>query len=157
MLKPIATIHLRLPVLLWSFSVLLTKRQKEQLTGKQPHTHKVFGHATGVGWSENPQTPCTPVRAWPGWLDTQVPCYSLAVDKHDVLRSRGPSAHFVRLPTLSSGAARTPATRHVSPGGVQGQSVQTVSLHRFHCSLGELAPFFIFMSRELFMHITVAI
>ena len=43
----------------------------------------------------------------------------------------------------------------MSPGGVQGAPMQTVSLQK-RFVIWQIAPFFIFPSKELFMHITVA-
>lgn len=140
--------------------MLLTKRQKEQLTDKQPHAENIFGHPPGVRQiGLKPHGDLAHRQGCDqGDLDIQKPRYSLALEKRDVLRSRGHGTCFVRFPTQSSDAARTPSVRHVSPGRVQGPgSMQFPYRAAMLCNVGELAPFFIFPSRELFTHITVAL
>lgn len=127
---------------------------------KQPHTENIFDHLTGVRQiSLKPhkdlvyQQECDQ-----GDLEIQMPCYNLALEKCSDLRLRGLSAYFVRLPTLSLDAARTPSLCQAHLQGVFKDHLCRQFLYgtAMLCNMGELASFFIFPSRELFMHITVA-
>lgn len=167
MLKQLATVHLRLSISLWSLyekrsciSVLLTKTQKEQLMGKQPHTENVFGHPTGL--RQIGLKPHRDLAHQQGYdqtdLDIQMPPCNLALEKHNVLRSRGHGACFCEIshPVLRYCKNSLPLSgtcpREVFKDHLCRQfPYRTATL----CNLGELDPFFIFTSRELFMHITV--
>lgn len=87
---------------------------------KQPHTENFFDHLTGIRQiSLKPHKDL--VYQWEcdqSDLEIQMPHYSLALEKCSDLRLRGFCACFVRFPTLSLDAARTPTLcqAHVSRG-----------------------------------------
>lgn len=79
-----------------AFSVLLTKRQKTELTEKQLHAENIFGLPTGEKRIDlKPHRPCSLAECDQGNQDL---C-SLAWGNRNALRSRGHSACVVRFAT----------------------------------------------------------
>ena len=155
MLKNLVTLHLILPISTLKplcrscISVLLSKRQKEQLTGGQPHAENIFGHPTGVrqiGLKPHRdlmhQQGTSECRATT-WLWRSVMSWDQGGTEYVLW-------HFPPCPWMLQ--ELPPSVRHVSPGGVQGPSMQTVSLQNCHALQSGRACSFLYFPQQGVIH-----